>query len=114
VLALKVLAIKQRFSIISAHIVYRDITMRVAHRNQMWVLLRELTTRDTVVCLNELFRESWVLKRPEAQVAALQLVVRLHTDIVLTIARRDQIWVGLVDVDTSNLAPLSEVAFECE
>jgi hypothetical protein len=80
----------------------------------MRILLRELTTRDTVVCLNELFRESWVFQRPEAQVAALQLVVLLHTDIVLTIARRDQIWVGLVDVDTSNLAPLSEIAFECE
>ena len=80
----------------------------------MRVLLRELTTRDTVVCLNELFWESWVFQRPEAQVSALQLVVLLHTDIVLTIARRDQIWVSLVDVDTSYLAPLSEIAFECE
>lgn len=80
----------------------------------MRVLFRKLTTRDTVVCLNELFRESWVLKRPEAQVAALQLVVELHTDIVLTIARRNKIWVCLVYVDTSNLAPLSKIAFECE
>lgn len=67
----------------------------------MRILLRELTTGNTVICLYELLWECRIFKRPEAEIAVFERFVLLHSNIILTIASRDQIWVGFVNIDTS-------------
>jgi hypothetical protein len=114
VLAIEVLALGHWFVIVRPHIVNGNVSVRVANSNQGWILLGELTTRDTVLRLNHLLRVSRILQSPETEVAILEVTILHAADIELTVTSGNQILVSLVDIDASDGTVLSEVTLENE
>lgn len=88
--------------------------MGVTDCDEVGVFLRKLAAGDAVICLDEFLWERWVFQRPEAKVAALQLVIGFYANIVLAIARGYQVRVCSVYIDASDLAALGKVTFECK
>ena len=59
--------------------------MRVTHRDQVRVLLRELAASDGMLSLNDLLGEVRVLESPEAQKAWLKLRIISTVNVELSI-----------------------------
>ena len=78
----------------------------------MRVLLGELATRDRVLGLNNLLRESWILERPESENTLPQLLSAI--DIELTIPHRYKVRVGYIDIHATDLSAICDIAPKLE
>lgn len=80
----------------------------------MGLLLRELTTCDTVVSSDDSLRELGVLEGPEAEKTGLEQFVICAVDVELTVAHCDQVWVLNIDIDTGDHTAFCFWTFKCK